>query len=243
MSDYPRISAPKRQPDKTYAVEIRRARGDKKSVSYATKAAAENGVKALEAAKGLLFPTRRQFGKIGTVRGPRREGDHWQVRWEEDGRERYGYGTSQEMADLARELRGVKKDHRGPRLPKRAKPGTPEWFKACLLDALEANRQSVEALDHEGMKATRSRLTALSEAAKTAEVVGQYAELQESFDKVLEYLETNQHLVEREGVEGLCPASPQLAEALQGAYGPWDPARGFRDPIPHRGRGEQGENN
>lgn len=246
MSDYPRIGTPRRQPGGTYTVTVKRAPGDSREISYPGKGEAMRGVQALRMAQEILTPEKGPPVKITGISGPSRNGAKWTLRWfEGDGDEavkRSRTGPLEAMRELKRELTDTKAS-RGPKLPRRAKFGTPAYFKQSIADALEANRVATIALDHEAIKATKARISVLRESVQAATPFLEHEQVQAALEKVVDYLEKHEHITKVEGAEDLQPASPELAEALSGVAGPWESLGGHGPAIQDQGRGTRGESN
>ncbi len=189
-----------------------------------------------------MAPRKPKAPKVSDVIGPHRAGKKWELRWVENGKNRCKEGTLAEVQKFRRELTGGTQGI-PPRLPRRAKFGSAAYFKKCLADALEANRVACVNLDHEAIKATRSRVASIREASVAAAPFLEHEQVQEAFEKVLDYLEKHGHMVKVEGVQDLQPASPELAEALSGVAGPWETAGGHGPAVPDQGRGTRGDSN
>lgn len=241
MANYPIIGKPTRRPDGSYAITVERAPGDKEDVSCADKAQAESTVAALHRAAKILAPRERSIEK---VQGPYRSEKGWQVRWLESGQPRRKVVSTRKAAERFRDdLLGTDSPPEKVMLRKRRNFGSVDYFKRILDDSLEGNRVAVNERDYDGAKLTKARITAIREAWQTVSVIMGYAELEDRFEAVMEYLEQHGHIMRKEGAKELQPQTPGLAQALGSDTGPWDALAGAGTAVSPKRRTPQGKAN
>jgi hypothetical protein len=178
----------------------------------------------------------------------------WVVRWRENGKNR-AFSRAKEgpvrtkarnLAKAAMEGRDTVDALAGPVAqltfdPERVTEAG--YIKGRFAEAWAALVYAYNRGDKEGMRMIRGCVLSMSEIANASMPFFGFLQLEQSHEKLLDYLETHGHMIEREGAQELVPTTPGLAAALKRDTGPFDEPEPVDSPVQGEERTGRGPSN